>query len=525
MQEGDHVGPYIIQRLLGRGGMAEVYKAWYPRLNCYHALKTPLTQAGQEDSELVMRFLREAHVSARLRHPHIAVIHNVSGEDEAQHYFTMEYIEGEDLSDLIKQRGKMTLEEALPIARQIAEALDYAHANGVVHRDVKPSNVLLEANGQGGWNVKVVDFGIAKARLSAHQETRYTQAGMIVGTPEYMSPEQAEKPLDVDKQSDIYSFGIILYEMLCGHPPFRAAGDTSPLSVLMRHINEPPAPPNLTATGLPGRANKAVLKALAKKPEERFDSCKEFIEALAPVEKPAGGVSRKKISLGMAAAVVAVLLFVGVRRQVNHHQSVQYAAAAARLIDNQDYSQAEQQARQAVRLDSSYPDGWVQYCTAGYSIARGNGQFTAVKERIARAEQACPNNPALATLRGEVDDGIESISKAKDAQQIIDKSFADRTKMITDIKNHQITQETARSEFAEQKKQFKVAESESYSAIQQWESNENAWVQYCRAGYFLAEAKSDYQQTLQRVKEAEKRFPEDEALPSIEANIKQDGHI
>ncbi len=256
------VGGYRIDGLLGRGGMAEVYKAWNVGLHRHEALKL-LPPQMTFDQSFVERFLHEARTAAGLRHPHIATIHTVSPVHETQPYFTMEIVEGGDLADLLHQRGPLPLPDALPILRQIAAALDYAHRQGIIHRDVKPANILLEEDGQGERNVKMVDFGIARAQ-EAGDGARLTKTGMIVGTPEYMSPEQGGSGEKVSHRSDQYSLGVIAYEMLCGRPPFAVGAEGTAMTVIMAHIRDVPRAPVDFVPGLSRSANNAVLRALSK---------------------------------------------------------------------------------------------------------------------------------------------------------------------------------------------------------------------------------------------------------------------
>lgn len=279
MQAGTQVGSYRVDNLLGQGGMAEVYKAWNLGLHRYEALKL-LPPQMTYDRSFVERFLTEARTAANLHHSHIVTIHTISEATEAQPYFTMELVEGGDLAHRISHLGCFSVNEALPILRQIGEGLDYAHAHGIIHRDVKPANVLLQPTGQGGWNVKVVDFGIARAQEPGNG-SRLTKTGMIVGTPEYMSPEQGGSGARVDHRTDIYSLGVIAYEMLCGHPPFAAGTDGSAISVIMSHIRDLPKPLAEQIPQIPTVVNDAILRALAKDPERRFESCADLTNALS----------------------------------------------------------------------------------------------------------------------------------------------------------------------------------------------------------------------------------------------------
>ena len=278
MKIGDKIGPYRMDALLGRGGMAEVFKVHHDGLHRFEALKT-LPPQMTFDKTFVERFLNEARTAANLQHPHIAAIYSVSAADAPQPYFTMELIESGDLADFIAEHPRLSLEEAAPILTQIALALDYAHGQGVIHRDIKPGNIMLKVSGRGGFDTKVVDFGIAKAAEEA-SGTRLTRTGMIIGTPEYMSPEQGGSGAKVGAATDQYALGVIAYEMLCGVPPFKAQSDTSPITIIMNHVRDEPRAPIVHNPQLSKAANNAILKALAKQPEDRFDSCGEFADAL-----------------------------------------------------------------------------------------------------------------------------------------------------------------------------------------------------------------------------------------------------
>ncbi len=233
MEPGTRVGPYEIRERIGEGGMATVYKVWHTGLHRFEALKVPRQSSVSTDSEFVQRLLVEARIAAQLFHPHIVAIHNVSEPEAPIQFFAMDLVAGYDLDALLERRGRLSIHESLSILRHVAEALDYAHIHGVVHRDVKPGNILLqEVSDPGGWMAKVVDFGISRAAEDTGG-TKLTKSGMIVGTPEYMSPEQAGSGEPVDFRTDIYSLGIVAYQMLCGRVPFTASEGVSRMSILM----------------------------------------------------------------------------------------------------------------------------------------------------------------------------------------------------------------------------------------------------------------------------------------------------
>jgi tRNA A-37 threonylcarbamoyl transferase component Bud32 len=260
---GSTFGPYKILEPLGRGGMASVFKAYEPGLDRYVALKVLPAQSVQDEAS-AERFRREAKVIARLEHPNITPIHNF-GIDQASQipWMAMRLISGGTLSSRLTMR--MTPQRAVAILRGVADALDYAHGKGVMHRDVKPANILLDEAGR----VYLADFGIARLVEGA---TALTAAGLISGTPAYMAPEQATG-LTLDHRVDIYALGVVAYEVLAGKVPFAAE---NPIDVLMKHVQSSvPVIPDL-----PAPVMEALLKALAKKPQDRWESAGALVSAL-----------------------------------------------------------------------------------------------------------------------------------------------------------------------------------------------------------------------------------------------------
>ncbi|MGC9336069.1 MAG: protein kinase domain-containing protein [Anaerolineae bacterium] len=251
---------YHILEEIGRGGMAVVYKAYQPALERYVAIKA-LPQELTYDREFVERFLREARAAAKLNHPNIVTIHDV-GQADSTYFIVMEYVDGRSLADLLKHSAPLPQQRVVQIISHMASALDYAHRHGFVHRDIKPGNVLLDAQGVA----KLTDFGIVKAA----EGTRLTQTGTLLGTPAYMSPEQA-RGLEVGHLTDVYSLGVIAYELLSGRVPF--SGET--MAVLHAHAYEAP-----DLQPLPPRARGVLQKALAKRPEQRFPSAGAFAQGL-----------------------------------------------------------------------------------------------------------------------------------------------------------------------------------------------------------------------------------------------------
>jgi len=291
-------GSYTIDRELGRGGMATVYLARdlkHDRLVALKILRPELAVAlGPE------RFQREIRFAARLQHPHVLSVYD-SGESAGQLWFTMPFVEGESLRDRLRRVGRLPLDDALRVAREAAEALAYAHEHGVVHRDVKPENILLTRDG----NTLVADFGIARG-VGAEAGEQLTATGMSVGTPAYMSPEQAAGMVAVDGRSDIYSLGCVLYEMLAGEPPFTG---TTPQSVIAKRFTGPA--PSLAARqdSVPASVEGAVARALSREAEDRFATAGEFAAALG---QPSGATSafrrrraRRWVPVASAALTVA----------------------------------------------------------------------------------------------------------------------------------------------------------------------------------------------------------------------------
>jgi eukaryotic-like serine/threonine-protein kinase len=280
-------GRYRIVRKLGSGGMANVYLAEDQELGRRVAIKI-LNDRHAGDDQFVERFRREAKNAAALSHPNIVSIYD-RGEAEGTYYIAMEYLEGRSLKELIVARGPAPTAIAIDYARQILAALRFAHRNGIVHRDIKPHNIVVDADGR----VKVTDFGIARAGTS-----QMTEVGSIIGTAQYLSPEQA-KGAPVDQTSDLYSLGIVLYELLTGEVPF--SGDT-PVEIAMKHISAKPEPPSTLIPDLPDDLDLVVMRALAKTPAERYQSADEMDRDL---ERVARGAAVSRETEEAATAIIA----------------------------------------------------------------------------------------------------------------------------------------------------------------------------------------------------------------------------
>jgi len=263
------IDKYEIVEEIGRGGMAIVYKGLHPFLEKYVAIKV-LPEYFVQDKEFVDRFTREAKTMMLLQHLNIVRIYD-AGIFENKYFIVMEYIEGKTIKDLIGEQGKIDIEKAVKIILQITDALSYAHDHGVIHRDVKPSNIIIEDKTGKSY---ITDFGIAKAVSG----TKLTQTGVSLGTPEYMSPEQFSEKGSIDQRTDIYSLGIVFYEMLTGDIPFK--GDT-PLGVAFKHVNTPPPHPRIINPSISPYLEKIILKMLAKDVDDRYKSMDDLIKDLS----------------------------------------------------------------------------------------------------------------------------------------------------------------------------------------------------------------------------------------------------
>ena len=274
-------------RKLGAGGMADVYLAEDEELGRRVAIKI-LNDRHANDDSFVERFRREAKNAAGLSHPNIVSIYD-RGEAEGTYYIAMEYLDGRTLKELLIARGPMPIGDAIHYTRQILNALRFAHKKGVVHRDIKPHNVMVDGDGR----LKVTDFGIARAGAS-----QMTEAGAIVGTAQYLSPEQA-RGAAVDQRSDLYSIGVVLYEMLTGNVPFTGE---SPVEIAMKHLSDAPRPPSSIRPEIPPDLDMVVLRALAKNPDDRFQTAEEMDAELAHI---ADGGSVTAITADAATAVLS----------------------------------------------------------------------------------------------------------------------------------------------------------------------------------------------------------------------------
>jgi serine/threonine-protein kinase len=308
--EGQTLGKYRVMEPLGRGGMARVYRAYHPQLDRYVAIKV-LRADLAEDEEFLTRFRREAQAVAALRHPNIVQVFDSDVQGDV-YYMVLELLEGDTLkarlNDYRVRDDRMALGEVVRIMLDVLDGLAYAHSEGMIHRDIKPGNVLLTKRGQA----VIADFGIAHIVGG----TRHTISGALMGTLNYMAPEQGFEGHS-DVRSDIYSLGVVLYEMMTRRTPFEA--DT-PLAVLMKHLNDPLPLPRQIEPGIPEPFERIVLKALSKQPEDRYQSAEQMAQALREAAEEAEIELRSRISLPLSfttpgSASESVAVFSGTARE------------------------------------------------------------------------------------------------------------------------------------------------------------------------------------------------------------------
>jgi len=330
---------YQLERELGRGGMATVYLARdlkHPRRVAVKVLRPELAGVMTRG-----RFLREIRISSELTHPNILPLLDSgtappTDQSPALPYFTMPYVEGETLADRLRREKQLPLEDALRIAREIGTALGYAHGRGVIHRDIKPGNILL----MDGHAV-VSDFGIARAVKESVDPDAVTSAGLVIGTPSYMSPEQAAGDEELDGRSDIYALGCVLYEMLAGEPPFTG---TTPQAILARHRLDPTPSLRTLRASVPGAVEQTIRRALEKSPADRFATAEQFVEALQPRASgdwdPAEtrAVPRPTSVRRVVAALLAIVGVAGVWYLAGGGAAGRRATAAAASLDTTRYA-------------------------------------------------------------------------------------------------------------------------------------------------------------------------------------------
>src|SRR5712691_9685001 len=269
------IGKYIVKRELGHGGMGTVYLAEQPGLGREVAIKELILSAVADPTAL-KRFIQEAQVMARASHPNLVQVHDLEQIGDAN-YIVLEFVRGKSLRDVLNQ-GTPALPQTFAVMHGVLQALDYAHKRAIVHRDMKPENVLMSDEG----NVKVADFGIARLMDDSGAGATATKTGTTVGTPPYMSPEQVASS-KVDGRSDLYSAGIMFYELVVGQPPFTASDADGPFTLMSKHVQAPPKPPSVHRPGLDPQLEEVILKSLSKRPEDRYQNGQEFDAAVSGV--------------------------------------------------------------------------------------------------------------------------------------------------------------------------------------------------------------------------------------------------
>ena len=270
-----YIGKYRVKGELGRGGMGTVYLAEQPGLGREVAIKE-LIQSAATDPLALKRFLQEAQVMARTSHPNLVQVHDLELTGDAN-YIVLEFVRGKSLRDWLN-RGPIPPPQVFAVMHGVLQALDYAHKHAIVHRDMKPENVLLSEDGM----VKVADFGIARLTDDTGVGGTATKTGTTVGTPQYMSPEQVASS-KVDGRSDLYSAGIMFYELVAGQAPFTANESDGPFTLMAKHVQAPPKPPSVHRPGLDPALEECILKSISKRPEDRFQTGQEFDDAVSRI--------------------------------------------------------------------------------------------------------------------------------------------------------------------------------------------------------------------------------------------------
>jgi len=288
-------GKYRVERLLGEGGMGWVVQAMHLQLDQRVALKFMNASVASASPEAVARFLREARAAARIQSEHVARVSDVGTLDTGAPYLVMEYLEGQDLDSLLRIRNALPVSEAVVYAMQACEGLAEAHAAGIIHRDLKPANLFLARKSDDSLRVKLLDFGISKLAPAAGRTSDGATTGTqnLMGSPLYMAPEQMRSSKNVDRRADIWSMGVILYEMLSGQSPFN--GDTLP-EICARILAEPPAPLRGAPEAIPRGLEAVVFRCLEKDPERRFPDVASLARALAIFGPPELAATAERIA-------------------------------------------------------------------------------------------------------------------------------------------------------------------------------------------------------------------------------------
>ncbi len=451
-------GRYLVEQCLGTGAMGAVYRAKHTLMEKAVAVKVLRPQIGQRD-DLVERFRREAQAAANIDHPNICSASDFGRMDDGAFFLVMEYLEGQTLEEFIEGQAPLAAERAVDIAAQICAALDRAHELDIVHRDLKPENIMLLPRDDGGDLVKILDFGVAKVRLTdEHEQAQLTKAGTVWGTPCYMSPEQAAGG-DVDGRSDLYSVGVILFEMLAGRPPFV---DDNPARVMALHLTaEPPALSDVADTAdIPAHLEALVMRLLAKNPADRpatADRLRQYLLGEADLEpaRPSRQSGGQVLRLGADALVHAYTwsetqwarALQWFRAQTTLLQGVILGVAAATMLAMAivpivitaaiagPTSNAE---RKEIAKDLG--DERAQFLkTAGLSdvpVALKENRTSDALDALSHVDQKYADNPHVAYLRGRVNGARRRWQAAMDAyEQALEaeSDYANDTALVDDV--------------------------------------------------------------------------------------------
>ena len=303
---GHTIGNYKITSKLGEGGMGVVYLAEHPVIGKKVAMKAIHPELSK-NSDVVSRFVTEAKAVNQIGHEHIVDIADFGNTPEGEFYFVMEYLQGESLSDRLRRETQIPYARALSIGAQIADALNASHAQGIIHRDLKPENIFLCHRGQNRDFVKVLDFGLAKLTMGELKVTHKTRTGSVMGTPYYMSPEQCEGKIEIDHRADIYSLGVLIFEMLTGKVPFGGEGYGE---IIVKHVTMPPPSVRSVVPDLPEYLDLILYRVLAKDRDQRFQTMAELRDALLDPEgysasAPEVGIPDDLSGIARAAAPMA----------------------------------------------------------------------------------------------------------------------------------------------------------------------------------------------------------------------------
>jgi serine/threonine protein kinase len=377
-------GKYRVEKLLGQGGMGVVVGARHVELQERVAVK--LMFADESDEDAMRRFVREARAAARLESNHVVRVADVGSLGDGRAYLVMEYLDGQDLSQVIAVRGRLPASEAVDYVLQACEAIAEAHSLGIVHRDIKPSNLFLSRRRDRTPHIKVLDFGISKMATPSIARIPITATSTLMGSPLYMSPEQLTSTKYVDARSDIWAIGVVLYELLAAQSPFN--GETLP-QVCAMVMQEPPIPLQQVAPGLPAGLAQVVLGCLEKRPEARFQNLADLAAALAPFASPLGKASVERIQrvLGVSVVMPVAADLLGLRPEPAPAPN----PAAATTHSSLRRANWGKSASPGVKSRAPFPLGGVALLLA----VAGGGFFLQRMQRAGRVAAAAPSASPL----------------------------------------------------------------------------------------------------------------------------------